>query len=245
MSRRQQGNRLMISPIVGTMWDADSKHFRECDITFNSRNGYWCRNETFDKAMIRDSLKNYKGFTNLKGSTVLDLGANCGGFTKMALDAGATSVIAIEPCPHNFQVLCLNAPAAVCLNAAVSDAPDGEVTFYYSDSKRSSSSSSTIERRNFSGVSITVPAYDILGLLEKHKPNIVKMDIESKEYDILDRMKTIPSYVDEFALEVHRFSQKHTAYLDKFFPENEWCRESKGFKFFGNLRHNDWLFRRK
>jgi FkbM family methyltransferase len=231
--------------IVGKMWDAESKSFIDCDIVYNSRSGYWCRNETFDKAMIRDSLKNYKGFTKLKNSVVLDLGANCGGFTKMALEAGAKKVIALEPCPHNYQVLALNAPDAVCLNAAVSESPIDEVTFYYSDSKRSSSSSSTIERRNFSGVSITVPAYDIMDLLKKYNPNIVKMDIESKEYDILDRMKSIPEYVEEFALEVHRFSPKHTAYLDNFFPENEWYRESKGFKFFGNMRHNDWLFRRK
>jgi len=235
----------MDNPVItGKMWDAESKKFIDCEIVYNSRIGYWCRNETFDKAMIRDSLKNYKGFTKLKNSVILDLGANCGGFTKMALEAGAKKVIALEPCPYNYQVLALNAPEAVCLNAAVSET-DGEVTFYYSDSKRSSSSSSTVERRNFSGVSITVPAHGIMTLLEQYKPNIVKMDIESKEYDILDKMEKIPEYVEEFALEVHRFSPKHTAYLDSFFPEDEWHRESKGFKFFGNMRHNDWLFRRK
>ena len=229
----------------GKRYDTETKSIIECSIVFNKRTGYWLREDTFDRAMIRDSLKNYKDMQCLKDSVVLDLGANCGGFSKMALESGAKQVVALEPCPHNFQILKLNAPDAVSLNAAVSEKGDGVVKFYYSDSKRSSSSSSTIERRNASGIFIEVPSYDIIELLEVYRPDVIKMDIESKEYDILDRMKKVPSSIKEFALEVHRFSPKHNAYIDRFFPEESWDRQSKGFKFFGNMRHNDWLFRRK
>ncbi len=231
--------------VRGKRYDADLKSFIECDIKYSARTGYWAREEAFDKAMIRDSLKNYKGLQKLKESVVLDLGANCGGFTKMALDAGAKKVIALEPCPDNFQVLQLNAPNADNFNAAVTEELSGVIKFYYSDSKRSSSSSSTAERRNYSGLSIDVKSLNINDLLDIYSPNIIKMDIESKEYDILDSMRSVPLYVEEFALEVHKFSQKYNDYLDRFFPEEEWERESKGFKFFGKMRHNDWIFRRK
>ena len=230
---------------IGKMYDADTKSIIECPIVFNERTGYWLREDTFDRAMIRDCKKNYNDLERLAGSVVLDLGANCGGFSKMALDAGAKQVVSLEPCPYNFQVLKMNAPGAVVLNAAVSENSTGTVKFYYSDSKRSSSSSSTVERRNASGIFIEVPSYDIMELLLIYRPDVIKMDIESKEYDILDRMESVPSHVIEFALEVHRFSAKYNAYIDRFFPEELWERHSKGFKFFGNMRHNDWIFRRK
>ena len=234
--------------ILGARYDVDHKSIIPCKIRLISSNktkGYWLRDETFDRAMINDSLNNYRSLEKLKGRVVLDIGANCGGFTKMALDAGAKNVIAIEPCPHNFQVLELNAPNAVTLNAAISEKKESKTSFYYSDSKRSSSSSSTMERRNYSGLSIEVESLNINEVLKKYKPEVIKMDIEGKEYDILDAMESIPEYVLEFALEVHKFSPHYTAYIDRFFPENIWERQTKGSKMFNKIRHCDWIFRRK
>ena len=174
--------------LPGARYDVESKSIIPCDIRFVSRSGYWARDNTFDKAMIRDSLKNYKDLKHIKGSVVLDLGANCGGFTKMALGLGAKKVIAVEPCPYNFEVLKINAPSAVNINAAISEKKENKTNFYYSDSKRSSSSSCTLERRNYSGLSIEVDSLNINEVLEKYKPSVIKMDIEGKEYDILDAM---------------------------------------------------------
>jgi FkbM family methyltransferase len=230
---------------TGKRYDFDTKGIVECKIVYNSRNGYWVREDTFDRRMVNDSLNHYEGFTAVKGKTILDLGGNCGGFTKMAINAGASKVISLEPCPHNHQILCINAPEAINLNAAVTEGPSGKATFYYADSKRSSSSSSIHPRRNSSDLKITVEAYNINELLEKYRPDIVKMDIEGKEYDILDAMEVIPKYVKQFAIEFHSFSKVSMKYPDKYFPEDKWHREVKGFKFFGKMRHNDYLFRRK
>jgi len=230
---------------VGQRYDFDTKGIIECQIVYNARNGYWVREDTFDRRMISDSLNHYEGFGALEGKTVLDLGGNCGGFTRMALLAGAKQVISLEPCPHNHQILCINAPEATNLNAAVTDGTTGTTTFYYTDSRRSSSSSSINIRRNSSDLKITVAAYNVNELLEKYKPDIMKMDIEGKEYDILDAMGEVPDYVRQFAVEFHSFSKVSMKYPDKYFPESTWDREVKGFKFFGKMRHNDYLFRRK
>ncbi len=228
--------------LPGSRYDVESKSIIPCDIRFVSRNGYWARDNTFDQAMIRDSLKNYKDLKHIKGSVVLDLGANCGGFTKMALNLGAKKVIAVEPCPYNFDVLKINAHSAFNINSAISEKKENKTNFYYSDSKRSSSSSCTLERRNYSGLSIEVDSLNINEVLKKYKPSVIKMDMEGKEYDILDAMSTVPKYVKEFALEVHRFSQKYTAYIDRFFPEDQWERHSKGSKMFNKIIHCDWIF---
>ena len=92
---------------LGMRYDTDSCSLIPCDIKFNSKTGYWYRPETFDHGMIKDSKKHYSALQHVKGSVVLDLGANCGGFTKMAIDAEAKMVVALEPCPYNFQILCL------------------------------------------------------------------------------------------------------------------------------------------
>ena len=230
---------------LGMRYDTDSCSLIPCDIKFNSKTGYWYRPETFDHGMIKDSKKHYSALQHVKGSVVLDLGANCGGFTKMAIDAEAKMVVALEPCPYNFQILCLNAPQAINIPAAICEYSHPEIEFFYSDSKRSSSSSSTIKRRNASGISIKVPGISINDLLNKWKPAVVKMDIESKEYDILDAMEKIPEYIQEFAVEFHKFSSKCMVYPEKYFPKDKWEWETHGFKFFGTWRINDYIFRRK
>jgi hypothetical protein len=49
--------------------------------------------------------------------------------------------------------------------------------------------------------------------------------------------------VKEFAVEFHRFSDPYLSYPKKYFEG--WETEIHSFKFFGKIRHNDYLFRRK
>lgn len=229
-------------PNAGTRYDVDTNSFIKCDIVLQ-RNGYWVRSDTFDSAMVRESLNHYKGLQNIEGKVVLDLGANCGGFTKMALEAGAQKVIAIEPCPYNFEILEINAPLAENINGAITELKTDSVDFFYSASKRSSSSGSTCKRRNYSGIFKTIPAYNINEILEKYKPSVVKMDIEGKEYDILDAIGKIPEYIEEFAIEFHWFSEPYLSYPQKCFEG--WKADVKGHKRFGKMLYNDFIFRRK
>jgi FkbM family methyltransferase len=50
----------------------------------------------------------YKGLGARAGDIVLDCGANVGVYTRIALDAGAAKVVAIEPAPENVRVLRTN-----------------------------------------------------------------------------------------------------------------------------------------
>jgi len=228
----------------GKLFNPDSEDFEECVIKFNGRNGFWYRPGTFDLNSIRECRDNYSDIDTC-GKTVLDLGANIGGFSRMALEKGAKKVIALEPCPHNFQILEINAPNAECLNAAVCESKVKEVVFHYAGSKRNSVSSSTLKRRNASGVSIAVPGLSFSSLLEKYRPEILKIDIEGKEYDILDSIKEIPDFVEIVGIEFHNTRKPYSEYPVKFFPESTWKKVEHPILMFGQKKVLDYTFYRK
>jgi len=218
--------------------------FEECEIKFNSRKGMWYRPETFDLSSIKECIDNYTCIP-VEGKTVLDLGANIGGFAKMCLDGGAKNIIALEPCPYNFQILEINAPEAKCINAAVCEEDETEVVFHYAKSKRNSVSSSTLKRRNASSTTITVPGLSFAKLLETYKPEILKIDIEGKEYDILDSIPSIPDFVEIVGIEFHNTRSPFDQYPSLFFPESTWHKIEHPILMYGTKKVLDYTFFRK
>ena len=218
--------------------------FEECDIKWNSRKGMWYRPDTFDLSSIKECIDNYTCIP-VEGKTVLDLGANIGGFAKMCIDGGAKKIIALEPCPHNFQLLEINAPGVECINAAVCEEDEKEVVFHYAKSKRNSVSSSTKKRRNASDTTISVPGLSFNGLLEKYRPEILKIDIEGKEYDILDSIARIPDYVEIVGIEFHNTRSPFDQYPELFFPESVWRKQEHPILMYGTKKVLDYTFFRK
>jgi FkbM family methyltransferase len=218
--------------------------FEECEIKFNPRKGMWYRPETFDLNSIKECIDNYTCIP-VEGKTVLDLGANIGGFAKMCLDGGAKKIVALEPCPYNFQILEINAPGVECINAAVCEEDEAEVVFHYAKSKRNSVSSSTLKRRNASSTTISVPGLSFKNLLEQHRPEILKIDIEGKEYDILDSIPQIPSFVEIVGIEFHNTRSPFDQYPALFFPESDWEKIEHPILMYGTKKVLDYTFFRK
>tara|TARA_R110002060_G_scaffold12679_5_gene18052 strand:+ start:2052 stop:2801 length:750 start_codon:yes stop_codon:yes gene_type:complete len=196
--------------------------FEEVELRKQRKSNCWVRRNTFDAGSLKDCRDNYSQI-NCNGKRVLDLGANIGGFSKLAHEQGASLVVALEPCPYNHAILKKNSPYTQNLQAgAIPSEEDQEINFYYTKSKRNSVSSSTVKRRNASNVSIKVPGLSFKKLLEKYKPQILKIDVEGAEYALLDSINEIPSYVEQAAFEFHRSAQPYASYPEKFFPVDEW-----------------------
>lgn len=212
-------------------FDGPNRVFVQVEVRFHATLQRWVRRDTFDQDSIKECHDHYARL-QCAGKRVLDLGANVGGFSRMALDQGAALVTSVEPCPFNFEILKLNAPGATHIWAGAVPDDASEIEFTYAVSKRNSVSSSTQKRRNSSDVSIQVPARNILRLLDEVRPEVLKCDIEGGEYELLDVMGSIPDYVEQAAFEFHRGSDPFKGYPDAFFPSDKWqMYEAEGGRF--------------
>jgi FkbM family methyltransferase len=121
------------------------------------------------------------------GDVVLDCGANVGTFAKFALDAGARTVVAIEPAPDNLECLRRNFPAEIAkgrlilVPKGVWDRED-EMELMVDDTNQAADSF-VIKREGAKAVA-KVPLTKIDTLvaeLKLDKVDFVKMDIEGAE----------------------------------------------------------------
>lgn len=131
----------------------------------------------------------------LEGLTVLDLGANIGAFTVLALASGADRVVAIEPDPGNFARLCdhveANLPTSIATTGEVILLPvaAGGVTERGFVVGEEAHAHTEFDR---SDGAIPVEIIDVAELVEAHGPfDMVKIDIEGAEWDVLPRLLEI------------------------------------------------------
>jgi len=169
-----------------------------------------------DKISINDCLVNYVK-PIYKDSICLDLGANIGGFAAIALSKGAKKIICVECDERNFNLLShnfKNIDLVETIRAAVSN-KNGIVKVLKNNSKRRHISAKTSELHTNSRYKVICDAIalNIDELIEKHQPNILKVDIEGSEFICFeDTNKKINKCVQYMFLEIH-FSKKNT--LDK------------------------------
>ncbi|HYP14643.1 MAG TPA: FkbM family methyltransferase [Bryobacteraceae bacterium] len=127
-----------------------------------------------------------------KGDIVLDCGANIGPFTRVALDAGASKVIAVEPAPENLE----------CLRRSFKDEiASGRVVLYPKgvwhkddmltmiiDETNSAADSFVMKPKGSTATTFKLPLTTIDKLVAELKlPRVdfVKMDIEGSETNAL------------------------------------------------------------
>lgn len=144
------------------------------------------------------------------GDVVLDCGANVGVFTRLALNAGASLVVAIEPAPENIECLRRNFAKEIT---------DGRVIVYpkgvwdkddfmtlHVDPENSAADSFLIERAGSVPVH-KVPLTTIDKLVDELKltaVNFIKMDIEGAEPKaLLGGRATIRKYRPRMSLTVY------------------------------------------
>lgn len=200
--------------------DTEIVHEVECKL--DKKSGMYYRPGTSDKKMIKESRDDYPK-VECKDKVVLDLGANVGGFTKIALDQGVKKIVAYEPDDFNFEMLEINIrdDRATLVKAAVIATDDDHIEFYLNGSGNSACSGSVLKKRNAVDVK-RVNAVNFKKIVEEHKPDLIKMDVEGAEFELLEDYD-IPEYVKEIAIELHGFRKanfvKMQPCFDKFLNE--------------------------
>lgn len=126
-----------------------------------------------------------------RGDVVLDCGANVGVFTRVALDAGANKIIAIEPAPENLECFRRNFAGEISAGKVVV-VPKGvwnkeDVLTLHVDPTNSAADSFILEHKG-EGAVAKVPLTTIDHLvaeLKIDKVDFIKMDIEGAEPNAL------------------------------------------------------------
>lgn len=162
--------------------------------------------ERVDSDMIGESIVNYLiPEVDYTDKVCLDLGANVGGFSKIAMDFGASKVIAVECDPRNFDMLAESfedSENVELIHGAVSGLEEDTIKIYKNNSQKNHCSTSIIKKKNnqFKEYS-EVANVRFNDLVAKYSPDIIKIDIEGAEYDILEDV--LSYYPDVLFIEMH------------------------------------------
>lgn len=204
------------------------------ELAKDKKSGLYIRPGSSDQTMLREACFRDYSTVYCKDHVCLDLGGNVGGFILKAAIEEAHSVISYEPEPRNFDIMSLNATEVrlryplmglIDLNqAAVSDVTG---TFDLTISPGSNSPCSASLTTKVKGNRYTVPVQvdAIKDVLAKHRPTLIKMDIEGAEYAVL--REKMPAHVQEMAIEFHGFTKKNRALMH----ENIAKLKQDGWKF--------------
>lgn len=162
--------------------------------------------ERVDSDMIGESIVNYLiPEVDYTDKVCLDLGANVGGFSKIAMDFGASKVIAVECDNRNYNMLAdsfEDSENVELIHGAVSGLEEDTIKIYKNNSQKNHCSTSIIKKKNNQ-----FKEYDEVqnvrfnDLVEKYSPDIVKIDIEGAEYGILEDV--LAYYPDVLFIEMH------------------------------------------
>lgn len=139
---------------------------------------------------------------DLAGLRVLDAGAHVGSFARKCLDAGAHTLICVEPNTDTRRVLAEVLEAerrdgrAFVLGAAVWD---GHGMGWLVHCRRERSGDTLVLHE---GPGEEVRLLALAHLLEHYRPDAVKLDVEGAEYTCLEGL-TFPDYVRTLWVEFH------------------------------------------
>ncbi|MEO6261750.1 MAG: FkbM family methyltransferase [Chthoniobacterales bacterium] len=151
--------------------------------------------------------------------SVLDLGANCGGFSLMLLTMGYTldKLLAVEMNPRTFSRLQFNlyhniSPLPTAINCAIT----GKEQICQIDDISGDTGQSIFE--NTTDTLISVPGTTIDAIISHHFPdsriNLCKIDIEGAEYDVVEKMNyKLLTKCDYIIIEIHKNSKYGISYI--------------------------------
>lgn len=147
---------------------------------------------TLVKPQLLEFDAKYEGFGGASirpGDVVIDCGANIGTMSRIALRAGASKVIAIEPSPVNLEPLRRNLAEAIGLRRATvipKGAWDKEGTMTMNVSSATSAMDSLVLARDGKGVEVPLTTIDkIVADLGLDRVDFIKIDTEGAERHIL------------------------------------------------------------
>lgn len=171
----------------------------EADRALVEIDGLLCRNWTEDHTTAEQIAWCAElGIT--PDDVVLDIGARIGHFTKMAQDAGAKRIIAVEEDPENCALLrrnCWYGHTEVVNLAVMREAKN--VTLYRSPTNPKAHS---LYVKGGKRIPLTIASVPFTQLLTGYEPTLIRIDGEGTEHEMgLDQ--PLPDYVRGLALEIH------------------------------------------
>jgi len=155
-----------------------------------------------DLSLMKEWSATYKKVERyLDGSIILDIGANLGIFSRMALTRfGAEKCFCYEPDPGAFSVLRHNVRKGNLFQSAVGEC-SGTTELNISPSGNSISASTVFNKRGRQ--SLKVDQVSFTKIVEKHSPTLIKSDCEGAELYWLNG-QTLPEFVKVVTAELHR-----------------------------------------
>ena len=149
------------------------------------------------------------GFT-----TILDLGSNIGYFPKIELVAGAEEIIAFEPIPHTYAILRENLKECnrcITINAAVAKSEGNSLIYVPVDVRglpilnlASMNKEPLLKDPRVAYIhTYNVQSMSFQKILDKHAPDIIRMDIEGYEWELFTSLYRIPPETKIIDFEVH------------------------------------------
>jgi FkbM family methyltransferase len=174
------------------------------EFTYSAKRDLYLRPETFDDA-VASEVGTYKKLMPELGGTLLDVGGNIGAVARWWLKKGGEEVVSVEPEPQNASLLRKNLEefgdrATVYEAAAVNRFAPAKLNLFLTNGTNKGSHTLREVRGRDTVEVQTVPLFD---LIDNHKPNAVKIDIEGGEYELIEEIFALPQYVTRFAIEYH------------------------------------------
>jgi FkbM family methyltransferase len=152
--------------------------------------------------------KNYDCYNINNLSTVIDIGANSGLFSKLCVDKNVNHVYAIEPnseCMVNLNSIFKNEPRVTIINKAISNV-EGDVELFTSKEcttlgsldKNHSNTNTIIQTVKCTTLEKIVTEFNITSI------SLLKLDVEGAEYSILENLSNkVYDITDSILLEYH------------------------------------------
>ncbi|MFA6246615.1 MAG: FkbM family methyltransferase [Mucilaginibacter sp.] len=176
LQARLYPNRLLIKRFVGHV-----NFYATRGLTGITGNIYTGLHEFFDMLFMLHFLR--------EEETFFDVGANVGSYTLLASGITGAKSVSLEPVRQTFDILARN----IELNALHSKvellntgAGAGPATIRFSADEGSGNHVMTDQEKG--GHYVTVPVITIDSLLDKHRPALIKIDVEGFETEVLKGM---------------------------------------------------------
>lgn len=183
--------------------------------------GAVARTGTYDTYVWKEVPRSY-GWLDMEGQVVLDVGANCGYFSALAVKRGAARVVGFEPEPHSMVLAQINAPEAELRQQALVRNPTSDrVELWLAPSGLNSGNSSLRAAKGRTPLEVEVADWD--AVMNEVQPSVIKMDCEGAEYNLLSG--PIPNHVKQIAMELHLMQPEWRAEALKvvrWFKRNGW-----------------------
>jgi len=168
---------------------------------YQHKSGLMLREGSTDHKTLVEIKREYT-WMPVRGKKVLDIGGCFGGYSKHAVESGASEVWVFEPEPRNVETIVQNLQGkhgVTVFNCAVVHDDLEKIPFYISPSGKSYGNFSTSKYRGRTEIKVQTKRFS--KILDEFKPEVIKMDCEGQEFDLL--REPLPDYVKYFTMEIH------------------------------------------